>query len=85
MSVFGCLFVTPSLCIGGAERQLVQLLQNLDPQRYAMTVAVFIGADDVTQEGFYAEVAALTECTPDRAGRDGDVSTCLVRCDPWCS
>ena len=54
------LFVSPSLCIGGAERQLVQLLQNLDPQRYVLTVAVFSGADDVTQAGFYAEVAALT-------------------------
>lgn len=53
------LFVTPSLCIGGAERQLVQLLENLDPERYAITVAVFTGADDVAQEGFYRQVSEL--------------------------
>jgi glycosyltransferase involved in cell wall biosynthesis len=53
------LFVTPSLCIGGAERQLVQLLQNLDPRRYAITVAVFTGADEAGQDGFYEQVSAM--------------------------
>jgi glycosyltransferase involved in cell wall biosynthesis len=53
------LLVTPSLCIGGAERQLVELLQNLDPQRYVITVAVFIGADQVSQKGFYQQVSDL--------------------------
>lgn len=53
------LFVIPSLYIGGAERQLVQLVQNLDPERYAITVAVFIGPDVATQEGFYKQLASL--------------------------
>lgn len=53
------LFVTPSLCIGGAERQLVQLLQNLDPERYAITVAVFVGAEQAGQKGFYRQVSDL--------------------------
>lgn len=53
------LFVTPSLCTGGAERQLVQLVQNLDPQRYAITVAVFISASELGQEGFYRQVQEL--------------------------
>lgn len=53
------LFVTPSLCIGGAERQLVQLLKNLDPERYVITVAVFTGVDEVAQDGFYGQVSDL--------------------------
>lgn len=53
------LFVTPSLYIGGAERQLVQLVQSLDPARYVITVAVFIGPDKATQEGFYRQLAEL--------------------------
>lgn len=53
------LFVIPSLYIGGAERQLVQLVQNLDPERYVITVAVFIGPDVATQEGFYKQLASL--------------------------
>jgi glycosyltransferase involved in cell wall biosynthesis len=65
------LFVTPSLCIGGAERQLVQLLQNLDPQRYAITVAVFTGADDVSQEGFYRQVSDLPNVSLKVLSRSG--------------
>ena len=53
------LFVIPSLYIGGAERQLVQLVQNLDPARYAITIAVFIGPDNATQEGFYKQLSEL--------------------------
>lgn len=51
------LFVTPSLYVGGAERQLVQLVRNLDQTRYALTVAVFIGPETATQKGFYAQVS----------------------------
>lgn len=65
------LFVSPSLCIGGAERQLVQLLQNLDPQRYAITVAVFIGADQVAQEGFYRQVSELQNVSLKVLSRSG--------------
>ncbi|MCC7488567.1 MAG: glycosyltransferase [Gammaproteobacteria bacterium] len=53
------LFVSASLYTGGAERQLVQLVRGLDPARYEMTVAVFIGPETATQEGFYGQVAEL--------------------------
>ena len=53
------LFVIPSLYTGGAERQLVQLVQNLDPSRYLITVAVFVGPAVASQAGFYQQVAAL--------------------------
>ncbi|MCL4779471.1 MAG: glycosyltransferase [Gammaproteobacteria bacterium] len=57
------LFVTPSLYVGGAERQLVQLVQNLDPARYLITVAVFVAAEVATQEGFYRQVSGLPNVT----------------------
>jgi glycosyltransferase involved in cell wall biosynthesis len=53
------LFVIPSLYIGGAERQLMQLVENLDPARYAISVAVFVGPDVATHEGFYKQLAGL--------------------------
>jgi glycosyltransferase involved in cell wall biosynthesis len=53
------LFVIPSLYAGGAERQLVQLVQNLDPSRYVITVAVFVGPAVAAQAGFYQQVAGL--------------------------
>jgi glycosyltransferase involved in cell wall biosynthesis len=65
------LFVIPSLYIGGAERQLVQLVQNLDPDRYAITVAVFIGPDVATQKGFYQQIANLPNVSLVVVARDG--------------
>jgi glycosyltransferase involved in cell wall biosynthesis len=53
------LFVISSLYIGGAQRQLVQLVQSLDPARYAITVAVFIGPEAARQQGFYRQLASL--------------------------
>lgn len=53
------LFVASSLYVGGAERQLVQLVQNLDPTRYVITVAVLIGPDRATQDGFYTLISGL--------------------------
>ena len=54
------LFITPSLRGGGAERQLVQLVKQQDPGRYAVTVATMTPRSDAEQTGYYAEVAALS-------------------------
>jgi len=53
------LLLTPSLNTGGSERQLVELLQHLDPRRYAITLATFSGAGETARGGFYPAVRAL--------------------------
>ncbi len=53
------LFITPSLHSGGAERQLVQLVKRLDPERYAMTLATLTSRIGAGHAGFYAEVEDL--------------------------
>ncbi len=75
------LFLTPSLQSGGAERQLVQLLQQLDPQRYRMTLATIDmpGQDD--GRGYRADVRALAHLRLVDLGRQGrfDVIGPLLR------
>ncbi|GMU75794.1 MAG: hypothetical protein AMXMBFR45_12850 [Gammaproteobacteria bacterium] len=58
------LFLTPSLRAGGAERQLVQILQKLNAERYSITLATFDstanGAIAEASSDYYADVRALT-------------------------
>lgn len=65
------LFLAPSLDIGGTERQLLQLLQRLDPRRYHMTVAVFTDGGSNRGRGFYADVRALPQVRLVVLGRQG--------------
>lgn len=53
------LFITPSLQSGGSERQLVQLVKHLDPDRYAITLATLTSRHGAGNAGFYPEVDAL--------------------------
>lgn len=64
------LFLSPSLQAGGAERQLVQLLRQLDPQRYQMTLATIDKPRD-NARGFHADVRALTQVRLLDLGRQG--------------
>jgi len=75
------LFLTPSLHTGGAERQLVELLRRLDPQRYHLVVATFDDAGRREGAGFYADVEALPHVRLLCLGRRGrlDVLGPLLR------
>lgn len=53
------LFLVPSLQTGGAERQLVQLVQHLDKERYQITVATIDVPNHQGDSGFYTQVQSL--------------------------
>jgi hypothetical protein len=65
------LFLIPSLKTGGAERQLVQLLQQLDPRRYRTTIGVFSDAGMKDGTGFHADVRAMPPHTAGESRPDG--------------
>lgn len=75
------LFLTPSLHSGGAERQLVELLRQLDPRRYHLVVVTFDDAGRKEGAGFYANVEALSHVRLLSLGRQGrfDVFGPLLR------
>lgn len=65
------LFLAPSLQSGGAERQLVELLRQLDPQRYRMTLVTIDPPGADATRGFRADVQALPHVRLADLGREG--------------
>lgn len=65
------LFLAPSLQSGGAERQLVELLRQLDPQRYRMTLVTIDPPGADATRGFRADVKALPHVRLVDLGREG--------------
>ncbi|BDU71780.1 glycosyltransferase [Mesoterricola silvestris] len=57
------LFLINSLNPGGAERQLTELVSNLDPSRFETLVVVTYDAAGPGKEGFYRQVAAVPGVT----------------------
>ncbi len=57
------LFLIPSLVPHGAERQLCELVRNMDPERFELHVAVFYGAEAVGGVDLSPEIAGLSHVT----------------------
>lgn len=64
------LFIIPSLRSGGAERQLVELLRQLDPAHYEMTLVTLTDRAQA-EPGLYGEVEAMRHVRIDELPRRG--------------
>ncbi len=53
------LFLIPSLAAAGAERQLCELVRNMDPQRFEIHVAVFYDPADCSGGDLTQDIAGL--------------------------